>query len=59
MTISRRNLLKGAAAMPVALGALPAEGQEWWRARGDADADHALAMERAAASREAAALAVP
>ena len=38
---------------------LPAEGQEWWRARGDADADHALAMERAAASREAAALAVP
>ena len=38
---------------------LSAEGQEWWRARGDADADHALAMERAAASREAAALAVP
>ncbi len=38
---------------------LPAEGQEWWRARGDADADHAWAMERAAASREAAALAVP
>lgn len=38
---------------------LSAEGQEWWQARGDADADHALAMERAAASREAAALAVP
>lgn len=37
---------------------LPESGQDWWRARGDADADHALAMERAAASREAAALAV-
>ncbi|HRC41557.1 KamA family radical SAM protein [Nostocoides sp.] len=37
---------------------LPEAGQQWWAGRGDAEAEYARAMTHAAASREAAALAV-
>ncbi len=37
---------------------LPAEGQQWWREQRDHLADHAAAVERATASREASALAL-
>ena len=32
---------------------LPEAGQQWWREQGDHEAAHAVAVERAAASREA------
>lgn len=40
------------------IDSLPESGRQWWRARGDLDTEHALAMERAAASRAASALAL-